>query len=170
MQDFLAIYEAHKDLVFSLAFHHVQNQEDAEEIMQDVFLRIHAKHKDFREESSLKTWIYRITVNRCIDYLRSKQRKDALKALFFFAEKNTRENNTWNHPGFALEQQESVKFIFDEINKLSPQQKSALLLVKIEGLSMKECASVLGISEKAVESLLSRAKSKLKINIIFEGK
>lgn len=169
MFDFNQIYEAHKDLVYNLAFQYVQQAEEAEEIMQDVFLRIHEKRHNFREEATLKTWIYRITVNRSIDFLRSKKRKNTLLSLFFLSKKDDPENNKWYHPGFSLEQQEKVQAIFKIINSLPPQQKSALLLVKMEGLSMKECASVLNTSEKAIESLLSRAKFTLKNKLSNEG-
>lgn len=169
MLDFNQIYEAHKDLVYNLAFQYVQQAEEAEEIMQDVFLRINEKQHTFREEATLKTWIYRITVNRSIDYLRSKKRKDLLRSLFLLHKKQELEQHNWYHPGFSMEQQEKVAAIFKIVNSLPPQQKNALLLVKMEGLSMKECASVLNTTEKAIESLLSRAKFTLKNKLSNEG-
>jgi len=164
MQEFVLIYETHKELVYNLALHYVQKVEDAEEITQDVFLKVYKQHSNFREESSIKTWIYRITINQCIDFLRQRKRKQQLFS-FFIADKSADRQTNWFHPGFALEQQEKVKHIFSKINKLPPQQKTAVLLNKLEGLSIRECAIIMQTTEKAVESLLSRAKSNLKNNL-----
>ena len=62
------LYEKYKELVFNVALHYTQNIEDAEEITQDVFISIFENIKDFREESTLKTWAYRITINKSLDF------------------------------------------------------------------------------------------------------
>ncbi|MEY2899595.1 MAG: polymerase sigma-E factor [Bacteroidota bacterium] len=161
MQEFKALYEQYKSMVYNLAIHYLQNLEEAEEVTQDVFVKVYQKRSNFRAEAAIKTWIYRITVNQCLDYLRSKKRKQALSKIFFWEKK---EHLTINrqHPGYSLEQQESVQQILAAIHTLPEQQKTALMLVKIEGLSMEECANIMQSSEKAVESLLSRAKNNLK--------
>ena len=162
MQDFKTLYEQYKSMVFNLAIHYLQNLEEAEEVTQDVFVKVYQKRTSFRAEAAIKTWIYRITINQCLDYLRSKKRKQALSKIFFLG-KTEQVNITWEHPGYSLEQQESVRQIFKAINELAPQQKIVIMLVKIEGLSIQECAGVMETSEKAVESLLSRAKNNLKV-------
>jgi DNA-directed RNA polymerase specialized sigma24 family protein len=78
---FLEIYEKHKSLVFNVCLNYLQNQEDAEEVFQDVFLKVHDKIDKFEERSSLKTWIYRITINLCLDFIKAKKEKNVL--LFF---------------------------------------------------------------------------------------
>ena len=70
--------------------------------------------------------------------------------------------SNFNHPGVELEQREATGRIFEHINALPSQQKIALLLKTMEGLSQKEVAEVMGISAKAVESLLSRAREQLR--------
>ena len=75
MQDFKALYEQHKSMVYNLAIHYLQNLEEAEEVTQDVFVKVYQKRSSFRAEATIKTWIYRITINQCLDYLRSKKRK-----------------------------------------------------------------------------------------------
>ena len=65
------IYQLHGSMVYNLALQYTQNIEDAEEVTQDVFINIHEKIDSFRGEASLKTWIYRLTINKSLDYLKA---------------------------------------------------------------------------------------------------
>ena len=73
--DFEGIYIEYQRLVFNLALQYVQNIEDAEEITQDVFLKVYKHLSTFKQQSSLKTWIYRITINQSLDFIKSKSNK-----------------------------------------------------------------------------------------------
>lgn len=162
---FEEIYNNHKKLVYNLALHYVNNTEDAEEITQDVFVKIYEKIPHFNHQSDIKTWIYRITINQSLDFIKAKQRK---KNWFLFS--NLRVDETKqslnvadiNHPGIVLEQKEAVEKILKSITLLKEEQKTVLILLKIEGLSQAETAEIMRISTKAVESLFQRAKSNLK--------
>jgi len=160
------LYEKYKELVFNVALHYTQNIEDSEEITQDVFISIFENIKKFREESTLKTWAYRITINKSLDFLKSKKR---LKRIFFFNSLKIDDQDKKisvpeiNHPGIILENKESVNAIFNGINQLPPKLKTVIILLKIEGESQKETAQIMEISVKAVESLFHRAKKKLSI-------
>ena len=160
------LYEKYKELVFNVALHYTQNIEDAEEITQDVFISIFENIKDFREESTLKTWAYRITINKSLDFLKSKKR---LKRIFFFKSLKIDDQEKKisipeiNHPGVILENKESVNAIFNGINKLPPKLKTVIILLKIEGKSQKETAKIMQLSVKAIESLFHRAKKKLAV-------
>lgn len=68
------IYDEHNGLVYNLCLNYLQNIEDAEEVTQDVFVTIFKKQEEFKSNSSLKTWIYRITINHCLDFLKEKKR------------------------------------------------------------------------------------------------
>jgi RNA polymerase sigma-70 factor (ECF subfamily) len=163
---FEELYHIHKDLVFNLALQYVQNAQDAEEIAQDVFLTVYNKLNTFQQKASPRTWIYRITVNKSLDYIRAKKRNKRSPFLHMVRFDNEETQVTpveFNHPGVAMEQQEAIASIFDGINKLSENQKTALLLLKIEHLTKEEVGEVLGISPKAVESLFIRAKKNLKL-------
>ena len=74
------IYFEHQKMVFNLALQYVQNIEDAEEITQDVFVKVHNKFNSFKNQSSLKTWIYRISINQSLDFIKAKK---AQKRSFF---------------------------------------------------------------------------------------
>jgi len=159
------IYHQYKKLVFNLALQYANNVQDAEEITQDVFLKVFDKLCGFRQDSELKTWIYRITINQSLDYLKSKKRQ---KRSFIFSlfdnqlELNNKQLADFNHPGITLENKEALEELMNKIYLLPENQKTVIILLKIEELSQKEVAEIMKISEGAVESLFQRAKTALK--------
>lgn len=167
---FEEIYHAHKNLVFNLALQYVQNYEDAEEISQDVFVSIHQSIGSFNENSKLSTWIYRITINKSLDFVKAKQRKKRFGFLtsLFYDDSNDVKHDAphFDHPGVQLEDKEGLANLFKHINQLPDNQKTALILSKIEQKSQAEIAELMNLSPKAVESLVQRAKTNLskKIN------
>ena len=152
-------------MVFNLALQYVQNMEEAEEITQDVFISIYQNLSRFNNTSNLSTWIYRITINKSIDFIKAKKRQKRfvfLTSLFFEnGEAQNTDSSDFNHPGIILEQKEATKRIFDAINLLNDNQKTVIILSKIEQKSQKEIADIMELSTSAVESLLGRAKLKL---------
>ena len=160
------IYKEYIGLVYNLCLNYLQNTEDAEEVSQDVFVKIFQKHKTFNNKSSLKTWIYRITVNQCLDFLKAKKSKKRFGFVIpIYDNSDSFSYSDFKHPGILLENKEATEYILKLINELPPNQKTALLLKAIDDLSQKEISAIMNISEKAVESLLSRAKSNLKTKI-----
>ena len=157
--DFELPYKHHSKQVYNLALQYVQNTEDAQEITQDIFLTIYQQLDKFREESNYSTWIYRITVNKSLDFIKAKKRKKRFALFSIFTAQN--EPSHFDHPGVILEQQEETKQLFEYINSLPDNQKTALILQKIEGKTMSEVAEIMDMSAKAVESLLQRAKTNL---------
>lgn len=150
-------------MVFNLALQYVQHTEDAEEITQDVFVKIFQKMDGFRNQSEMKTWIYRITINQSLDFLKAKKSKKR-RTLFSLTNIETVETNDirdFNHPGVALEQKHAVAAIMKCVHLLPEKQKTALILLKIEHLNQSETAQIMNLSPKAVESLFFRAKKNL---------
>jgi RNA polymerase sigma-70 factor (ECF subfamily) len=86
--DIRKIYDQNKVLVYNVALNYLQNREDAEEITQDVFVQVHHSIAQFNKNSELKTWIYRITINKCLDFIK---RKSSKKRLFIFGKKTDNE-------------------------------------------------------------------------------
>ena len=160
------IYNEHNGLVYNLCLNYLQNTEDAEEVTQDVFVKIYQKQQDFKNQSSLKTWIYKITINQCLDFLKAKKQKKRFGFIVpIYDNSNSFSYSEFNHPGILLENKEATENLLKLINLLPPNQKTALLLKAIDGLTQKEIAAIMELSEKAVESLLSRAKRNLKEKI-----
>ena len=162
--NFQTIYSDHSSLVFNVCLNYLRNAEDAEEATQDVFIKVHAQHSRFNEKSSLKTWIYRIAINTCLDRIKAQkaQKRFAQIQSLFGLGTEEKEPADYNHPGIELEDREAVSEIMDAIHDLPVNQKTAIILKSIEGLSQKEMSAVMELGEKAVESLLSRAKANLK--------
>lgn len=160
-----ALYNRYSNMVYNLALQYVQNIEDAEEVTQDVFMAIHQSLSSFRQEASVSTWIYQITINKSLDFIKSKKRKKRFGFITaLFGDDQNSDFNTpveFNHPGVQMEDKESLKRLFDHINALPDNQKTALILHKIEQLPQSEVARIMEISPKAVESLIQRAKTGL---------
>lgn len=166
------IYQAHHKMVFNLALQYVQNWEDAEEITQDTFVKIYNGLNDFSQQSNLKTWIYRITINQSLDFIKSRnaQKRSFLQQILRLSDPSfNREPAHFNHPGIELEQKEATQVIFHAINQLSDKQKTAIILTKIDGKSLKEVAEIMNTNVKAVESLLHRAKKTLEKQLNRKG-
>lgn len=162
--NFIAIYNQYKILVYNVALHYLQNVEDAEEITQDVFIQVYNSLTSFNQKSSLKTWIYRITINKSLDFIKHK---NSVKRFFIFGKKSENElelNNISNfeHPGIELENKENAVILFSVINELTENQKTAFILSKLDGLSNPEIAEIMNVSISSVESLVFRAKTMLK--------
>lgn len=169
---FDAIYFEYHKMVFNLALHYVQNIEDAEEITQDVFMKMSDNLSSFKQQSNIKTWIYRITVNQSLDFIKSRktQKRSFLSSIFSFNDKNFNyEPSTFNHPGIELEQKEAYQKIFDAINQLPDNQKTVIILLKIEDNTQEEVAKIMNLGVKAVESLFQRAKKNLEILLKKKG-
>ncbi|HEX7365473.1 MAG TPA: RNA polymerase sigma factor [Pelobium sp.] len=164
--EFTEIYQKYSKLVYNLSLSYLQNKNDAQDITQEVFIKIHQKlHQFNRQKASVKTWIYKITINHCLDFIKAKQttKRFAFITKLFSAESNSPENDIphFDHPGVRLENKEQLSILFEQINKLPPQQKTVIILLKVEQQNQKETAEIMGLSIKAVESLFIRAKKNL---------
>jgi RNA polymerase sigma factor (sigma-70 family) len=152
-------------MVYNLALHYTQNVEDAEEITQDVFVAAHDGYGKFKHEAAITTWLYRITINKSLDFLKAKKRKKrfAIITSLFYDDSNNLKHDTADHrhPGVLLEDQENINRLFEQINKLPSNQKTAIILQKIEDKTQAEVAEIMNISIKAVSQLMQRAKVNL---------
>lgn len=154
-----------QDKVFNTALGLLQHHTEAEDIAQEVFIQVYRSIDQFKGDSLLSTWIYRITVTRSLDHLRSKKRKKRfgfLSSLFGEDNKPVYEPEDFNHPGVQKERKEDAALLFKMIDQLPGNQRTAFILNKVEELSYREIAGILNSSESAVDSLLQRAKQNLR--------
>jgi RNA polymerase sigma-70 factor (ECF subfamily) len=166
---FEEIYSLFKNKVFNTVISYLQNIEDAEETTQDVFVEIHRSIHNFKGESSLSTWIYRISINKSLDFIKSKNRKKrfALLTNMFDDIGNLKHDSpSFYHPGIILENKEKSAILFKAINQLPENQKTAFILSKVEGLSYLEISEVMQTTVSSVESVLFRAKKKLQKELL----
>ena len=151
------LFDLYSSKIYNIAISYTQNIQDAEEITQDAFINIYRYASSFKGKSAVGTWIYRITVNLSLNYIKRKKRKpignDGLEG---------KDLPDFEHPGILLEKKENSKFLFKAIASLPENQKTAFILSFIEDLPRKETAEIMEISLKAVESLLQRAKKNLR--------
>lgn len=162
---FKRIVETLQDMVFNTAMGILQNEEDAEDIAQEVFMQVFESIDTFKEESKLSTWIYQITVSKALDQIRKKKTKKRfafLKSLFREEDQAMIEPPDFMHPGVKLENKENAQALFQAMDKLPPNQKTAFVLNKMENLSYQEVGDVMELSSSAVDSLLQRARQNLK--------
>lgn len=164
--EFRRIVEAYRQRVFNTAYGIVQNTDDAKDITQDVFLKVFGKMNTFKGDASFSTWIYRITVNTCIDMLRKRKSGAHVTLLEGLNYDNQIPVNytTGHHPDSPFEatyQTEIRKKIKEAFMKLSPDHRSALVLREIEGLSYMEIADTMACSVGTVMSRLHYARKKM---------
>lgn len=157
---FRKLYESFDEKVFNTALSYTQSKQDAEEVVQDVFTNIFRKAATFKGQSSVSTWIYRITVNTSLNHIKKRKRFS-----FIRFDKKEIERPDFEHPGILLEHKENAKALFKVIETLPDNQKTAFILSYIEDLPRQEVADVMKLSLKAVESLLQRAKKNLRTKL-----
>ena len=167
---FRIILEKYQRLVLSCSYKFLRNTESAEDLTQEVFLEVFESIQTFRADSKLSTWIYRITVTKSINHLKSLKRKKrfaVLVSLFGEDEVEKRISTPDNvSPEKELENQDRAKILNWALEKLPVNQRIAFTLSKTNEMSYEEISSVLNTSIASVESLIHRAKTNLK-KILF---
>ena len=154
---FSTLYKQFSEKVYNTALSYTKNTEDAEEITQDVFVKVYKGAAAFKGKSSLNTWIYRITVNTSLNYVKKRNRFD-----FFKNALTTLQSIDFEHPGVKLENKENAAALYKAMDCLPVKQKTAFILSYIEDLPRQEVANIMTTSLKAVESLLQRAKKNMR--------
>ncbi|MBU0687332.1 MAG: sigma-70 family RNA polymerase sigma factor [Candidatus Margulisbacteria bacterium] len=153
---FSEVYTAHKGRVWSLSSRYVKLQSDKEDLLQEVFLNVHKALPRFRGEASLETWIYRITVNTAINYLKKQKRHQKITQVLG----GLRIMDT-------VEVAESVdSTILKPLEKLNPQQRTIILLSDVEEKALDEIAEILQVPVGTVKSNLHRAREIVKKEVI----
>jgi RNA polymerase sigma factor (sigma-70 family) len=161
---FRSLVDLHGSHVYNTSLGIVQHTEDAEDITQEVFIEVFRSIQSFRGDSALSTWIYRIAVRKSLEFLRKKKSRSAFSFLRIFSgeEESHAAQSPFYHPGLKLENKERAAILFQAIDRLPENQKTAFVLNQLEHLTYKEIAEVMELSVPAVESLLVRARQKLR--------
>ena len=146
--------------------HLVGNAEEAEDLAQEVFLRVYRNRKKYTPQAKFSTWFFTIANNLALNALRNRNRKPAvpLDASGPFGPR-PEEQLVRDHgatPSFGLRQAELAERIRSALDTLNERQKMAVVLNKFEDMSYMEIAEVMGMTTKAVKSLLSRARTRLR--------
>lgn len=160
------LLDEYEQRVFHTCLSFVPNKEDAQDIAQEVFVEVFRSIHTFKGNSKLSTWIYRISTNKSLEFIRKKNTKKRFAFMqSIFGNEIPLDKTSYftemNHPGILLENKERSETIFKAIHQLPDAQKVVFTLHKIDGLSYKEVAEITQKSVSSVESLMFRAKKNL---------
>jgi RNA polymerase sigma-70 factor, ECF subfamily len=161
---FREVVERYQAKVFSIIYGILRNHNDAEDIAQQVFAKIYFSIQSFDFRSSLLTWIYKITVNECYDYLRKKRVRKLVYESDFSEEDAQRMQNseTATDPRPAVDTQLAQRdLVLKLMAKLSTEDRSLLLMKEVEGHSVEELSRMTGMNENTIKVKLFRARQKL---------
>jgi len=161
---FREVVERYQAKVFSIIYGILRNHNDAEDIAQQVFSKIYFSIQNFDFRSSLLTWIYKITVNECYDYLRKKRVRKLVYESDFSEEDAMRMENseTATEQGPPVDTRLAQRdLVVKLLDKLSSEDRSLLLLKEVEGHSVEELSQMTGMNENTIKVKLFRARQKL---------
>jgi len=163
---FEEIVKRYQRFVFNAIYHYLGYNSEAEDVAQEIFLKLYRSLERYDQSRPLQAWIYRIAVNHCLDEMRkarhrfirlfadmTEEEEDRVKYLF--------EKSTKGSPLLESEEEESFKLLHRLLDKLSAKDKMTFVLREVEGRSYDDIATTLGTSPTAVRIRLSRVKRKL---------
>lgn len=162
---FRQVVESRKDLVYNTVLGLLQHPEDAEDVAQDVFIKMYESIHQFKGESAFSTWLYRIAVTKALEWIRSRKRKKRFAFITGLLGDNNELRHDppdFHHPGVQLDNKERASRLFKSIAKLPDNQRVAFTLHKVEGIPYQEIAAIMELSVSAIESLIHRAKNNLR--------
>jgi len=161
---FECLIDRYQDNVYNTCLGILKQPVDAEDITQEVFVEVFKSINTFRNDAKLSTWIYRIALNKSLEMTRKSKRLKRKNEVISI-EKNYGSGlsiPSFDHPCVEMEMKESASILMNSVDRLPDAQRIAFVLKKIEGLSQKQIAEIMKVSESSVESLLARAKKNLK--------
>ena len=148
---FTALYDRHYRMIYSLGYQFFANQSDAEDVMQEAFVKAARSLDSFRKESKFSSWLYRIAYNVCVDLFKKKKRRSENTVI-------GADLSTLATDGSGERNRE----ILAAIQTLSEKERGAVIMSYYQGFNHAEIAKVLGCKEKTVSWYLLEAKKKLK--------
>ena len=154
----------YQKMVLNICIGYVHNTSDAQDLAQEVFIEIYNKIDSFRSDSKLSTWIYRIAVNKSLNYIRDNKIKKGYLSLS--PNNNSSKDiqlpiSACEESDYQFENNERKKRLYTAIDSLPENQRSTFILNKYDGKSYKEISEIMDITLSSVESLLFRAKQNL---------
>jgi len=156
------LYEMHRAKVYNLSWRMLGSPQDAEDALQEIFLKVFDRIKNYRGDSAFSTWLYRMTTNHCLDILRRR------KILTFLGFENAPEAEDKKDSEKAVNLGLSP-VVAKALEKLPAKQKACLLMREMEEMSYEDIAAALQLSLGSVKSNIHRAKALLKEILEKEG-
>ena len=170
------LVERYQERAYRIAWSILHDREEAKDCSQEAFIRLHESAASFAGQSRFSTWFYRILVNCCLDHQR---RRRGWRRLLAWREAESphggesdpveRQPAPFSDPADAIEEERRISRLWSAVEGLAPQQRAAVLLQCREGLSTKEIAAILNLSEATVRVHLHRAFSTLRRRVGSEA-
>lgn len=163
---FKCLVEKHQSFAYSLSYRLTGNENDAEDIVQEAFVRVWKHLHRFRHEVKLTTWLYKIVTNLSLDFLKSSYGKKRRQQAGI--EKGFEVKGALT-PQEEMQGEELMKAILTIAEELTPKQRAVFTLCNLEGLSLKEASDILSMSSGNVKSNLYYARKKVseKLNLFY---
>jgi len=161
---FQEIVERYQSKVFSIIHGIVRQRNDVEDIAQQVFTKIYFSMRNFDFRSSLITWVYKITVNECFDYLRKKKVRKLVYESDMSEDEARRVENSENGSGRGVRADTMLArrdYVIKLLERVSGEERDLLMLKEVEGYSVEEMARRLNMNENTIKVKLFRARQKL---------
>ncbi len=160
------VVEKYGKLAYRIAVQITKNHEDAHDVMQEAFLKVHQSIGTFREESTFETWLYRIIVNQALNLVKRRDRRresfladeSEIDYRFNFRGKSDRLNG----PHEDVEKKELQKWVTQAVDSLPAKHRAVVVLHEFEGLTHPQIAAILNCSEGTIRSRLHYARRKLR--------
>jgi len=163
------IVEEFQHNVYSTVYTFIQNAQDTEDISQEVFLLIYQNLNSFKLDSKLSTWIYRITVNRCLTYRRKEARRNTIAKFVPISNEMSESLKSNISVDLDVIKLEDKDILYKALNCINKKYVTVIVLRYMQDLSIKEIGQILNLPARTVETQLYRAKSKLKANLLMLG-
>jgi RNA polymerase sigma-70 factor (ECF subfamily) len=158
--------------VLRLALHMLGNEQDAQDVHQEAFIKAYRHLGNFRFECSFYTWLYRIVTNLCLDQLRRRKsrREDPATVLDSSGDEmdlmaNVPDTRAMANPGRELERKAMSESISDALNQLTPRERTVFELKHYQGLKLRTIGDMLNTTEETAKNTLFRATRKLRLNL-----
>ena len=160
------LIEKYKRMVYRLAMQITQNHADAEDVMQETFLKVYRSIRTFRKDAAFETWVYRIAVNAALNFVKRRERRqentiETTAEAEFAVDLRYRATRA-SDPHVHAEKAELRRYVTEAVSSLSLKHRTVVILHEFEGLTHAEIASILNCSEGTVRSRLHYARKKLR--------
>lgn len=165
------LYEKYHTDLFQFVFYMVKDRQQAEDIIQEVYIKVLRSYDSFKGESSEKTWLFSIARHVTIDFFRKQKRKrNRILDFFDWGEKGHLIKDDKELPEEIVLLNDEIKKVYKYLDKCNIDQKSVIILRYIQSFSIQETADTLGWSISKVKTTQHRAMKTLRTMMIDEGK
>ena len=159
---FRLLVERTQDMVYRVAYRFLRDIHEAEDVVQEVYVKVWKNLHTYRDSAKLTTWMFTITSRMCLDILKSARKKQVTESL--------QENTTVDYPDLEMDHQELKERIVAASEKLTPKQKAVFVLRDLEGLSVDNTCEILSMKEGQVKSNLYYARKRIHAIVSSEYK